>query len=198
MKEILPAVFHWTTRHPKIGIEVSSYFLAEERVLIDPLVPAEGLDGFDTPPAHILLTNRHHYRDSAEFEQRFRCPVWCVESGMHEFTHGETVRAFAFGDTLPGGITAFEIGAICPDDTALLIPRAGGIVALADGLVRQGEGPLGFVPDAYMGDDPESVKQELRASLRRLAEREFDHILLAHGWPWIGGARQALIDFAGE
>lgn len=198
MKEILPGVYHWTVRHPKIGFEVSSYYLADEAVLIDPLAPAEGLDWFGSAPANVLLTNRHHYRDSAKFEERFGCPVWCVESGMHEFTHGETVRSFAFGDELPGGITALEIGSICPDDTALLIPRAGGIVALADGLVRMDDGPFGFVPDAYMGDAPEGVKNGLRESLRRLAEREFDHILLAHGMPWIGGAKQALLDFLGS
>ena len=197
MKEILPGIFHWTVQHPKIGVEVSSYYLADEAVLIDPLVPAEGLDWFGKPPAHVLLTNRHHYRDSARFEERFDCPVWCVESGMHEFTHGEKMRSFAFGDELPGGITALEIGSICPDDTALLIPRSGGVIALADGLVRMGEGPFCFVPDAYMGDDPEGVKRGLRDALLRLADQEFDHILLAHGQPWVGGARQALIDFAG-
>jgi hypothetical protein len=196
MKEILPGVLHWTASHPKIKIEVSSYYLAEERVLIDPLLPAEGLDGFaDNTPQDVLLTNRHHYRDSGRFEERFGCTVWCVESGMHEFTSGEQVRPFRFGDELPGGITAVEIGSICPDDTALYIPRAEGVVAFADGLVRRNDGPLGFVPEEYMGDDPAAVKKGLVAAFRRLLEHDFDHLLLAHGWPWIGGGKQALREF---
>ena len=29
MQEVLPGVFHWTHEHPKIGIEVSSYAMAD-------------------------------------------------------------------------------------------------------------------------------------------------------------------------
>lgn len=197
MREILPRVFHWTVIHPKIKIEVSSYYLADEEVLIDPLEPKEGLDWFPTKPKHILLTNRHHYRDSGKFAGRFGCAVWCVETGLHEFQHGEEVRPFRFGDRLPGDITAVEIGALCPDETALHIPRAEGLVALADGAIRLEDGPLQFVPEQYIGDDPVGVKAKLQKSYRRLLERNFDHLLLAHGWPWVGGGRQALRDFAG-
>ncbi len=62
MREILPGLFHWTAVHPKIRIEVSSYYLPEAGVLLDPLLPAEGLEWFrgrraaarasDQPPPH--------------------------------------------------------------------------------------------------------------------------------------------------
>ena len=195
MKQILPGVLHWTRVHPKIKIEVSSYYLTERRVLIDPLVPDEGLDSFPTEPRHILLTNRHHYRDSDRFQAKFGCDVWCVETGLHEFTHDEKVTAFRFGQTLMGDILALEVGALCPDETAFLIPEAEGVLALADGVVRREDGPLGFVPDEYMGDDPEGVKAGLKRSYQRLLQRDFDHLLLAHGWPWIGGGKQALREF---
>jgi len=196
MKEIVPGVFHWTAKHPRIRIEVSSYFLAREGVLLDPLVPAEGLDDFPGKPAHVILTNRHHFRQSDRFRDRFGCKIWCVEQGMHEFEDEQRVNPFRWGDDLPGGIVAIEIGALCPDETALWLSRDGGIVALADGVVRDGDGPLGFVPDAFMGDDAESVKQRLKAAYRRLVgERDFDTLLLAHGMPWVGGARQSLREF---
>jgi len=198
MKEILPGVHHWTSTHPRIHIEVSSYFLSDDRILIDPLVPDEGLEWFDKGVEHIVLTNRHHYRGSGAFVKAFGCTVWCSEPGMHEFTHGEKVRPFAFGDTLPGGIEAFEIGALCPDETALLIPKGNGLAALADGAVRHGDGPLEFVEDELIGDDPEAVKKGLRRAYRRLLERRFDTLLLAHGWPIAGTGRQALETFVQE
>jgi hypothetical protein len=68
-------------------------------------------------------------------------------------------------------------------------------VALADGVVRDKDGPLGFVPDQYMGEDPEGVKAGLRKAYRRLLEHEFEHLLLAHGWPWITGGKRALREF---
>lgn len=199
MREILPGVYHWSVVHPKIRIPVSSYYLVEERVLIDPLCPEEGLDHFEkAAPEHVLLSNRHHYRDSGRFAERYGCPVRCVEQGMHEFTHGETVEPFRFGDELAAGILALEVGAICPDETAFLVPKPEGVLALADGVVRDGDGPLVFVPDDYMGKDPEAVKEGLREAYRRvLAAHDFEHLLLAHGSPWIDGGRKALADFVG-
>ncbi|HXV76136.1 MAG TPA: hypothetical protein VD788_07430 [Candidatus Polarisedimenticolaceae bacterium] len=196
MKEVLPGVHHWTALHPKIKIAVSSYYLADERVLIDPLWPDAGFEPSGAGPTDILLTNRHHYRDSRGFVERYGCTVWCAESGMHEFTHGERVRPLGPGDRLPAGITAHAIGAICPDETAFSIARGAGLLALGDGVVRRDDGPLGFVPDAYMGDDPESVKDGLRRAFAALGGLRFDHLLLAHGWPWIGGGKAALLGFS--
>jgi len=196
MKEIIPGIFHWTTPHPRIQVDVSSYYLKDAGVLIDPLVPAAGLDAFPGPPRDIVLTNRHHYRDSGRIAKQYGCTIWCVESGLHEFTHGEEVRPFAFGDSLPGNMTAIEISVICPDETALHIPVGAGAMAVGDGVVRMEEGPLGFVPDEYIGDDPDSIKKGLRASYGRLLEWDFDHLLLAHGRPWVGGGKKALREFA--
>ena len=144
----------------------------------------------------MLLTNRHHYRSSAEFAERYGVTVHCVREGMHEFTHGERVEPFDFGDALPGGVVAYAVGAICPDETALHIP-ARDALALADGAVRwEAGGPLAFVPDDLM-DEPELTKEGLRASYRRLAQLDFEHLLLAHGEPFVGNGRDVLAEFVG-
>ena len=136
MREILPGVHHWTTVHARWDITIHSYWLAQERVLIDPRVPDEGLEWFaDGPPVAALLTNRHHYRDSGRFHERFGCPVLCNRLGLHEFGAGEPVEGFDPGDALPGGVVALEVGGICPDESALHIP-AHRAVAVADGVVR--------------------------------------------------------------
>lgn len=199
MNEILPGVFHWVTVHDHINMPVSSYYLdgPDGAALVDPRVPDEGLEWFEgrARPEHVFLTNRHHYRHSGEFATAFDCRVWCHRDGLHEFTHGETVSAFEADGESPGGIEVVEIGAICPDEIALLIPWAGAI-AFADGLVRTGfDGPLGFVPDFLMGDDAAAVKRGLVAAFGRLLERDFDHLLFAHGAPWVGGGREALRAF---
>ena len=197
MQEILPGVFHWTTPHPKIRIEVSSYWLDEAGVLVDPLVPAEeGLDWFaarPTPPTAVLLTNRHHFRDSGRFAETFGCSVQCNAAGLHEFTHGEGVEGFAPGDRLPGGVVACEVGGICPDESALFLPEQRA-VALADGVVRIADGTIGWVPDVLM-DDPSGTKQALLAAYARLlGELDFDHVLLAHGDPLVGDGRATLAE----
>jgi hypothetical protein len=122
--------------------------------------------------------------------------VHCVRQGLYEFSGGERVEPFDFGDELPGGVIAQEVGAICADETALYIP-ARRALAVADGAVRWEEGgPLAFVPDRFM-DEPERTKEGLRDAYRGLAELDFDHLLLAHGDPFVGNGRAALAAFAG-
>ncbi len=61
--EVTPGILHWTARHPNIGMDVSSYYLLEERILLDPLLPAGGLDWFVVrEPREFLLTNSHLLR----------------------------------------------------------------------------------------------------------------------------------------
>lgn len=194
MNEILPGVFHWTKKHPNIGIEVSSYYLADERVLVDPMEPDAGIDWFreNAPPDHILLSNRHHYRDSGTFVDAFGCSVRASRPGMHEFTGGQPVEPFDFGDELPGGARAYEVGAICPDEAAFHLP-AHAALHVADGVINYGG--LRFVPDNLLGDDPDEVKRGLRTAYERLLELDFDNLLLAHGDPVAGGAKDALRGF---
>src|SRR5918999_421058 len=158
MKEIAPGIWHWKAEHPKIKVKVSSYFLPEAGVLLDPLAPDDVPDRLEElgPPSEILLTNRHHYRDCQKLHERFG-------------------------------------GAICSDEAALYISSARAL-AVADGVINY-DG-LGFVPDNLM-DEPEQTKEELKAAYRGLAaELDFDNLLLAHGDPVVGGARDELRRFA--
>jgi hypothetical protein len=198
VNEITPGVFHWTAKRELIGIDVSSYYLAEERVLIDPMLPPSGLEWFAEhgAPEHILLTNRHHDRHAWRLREAFGCVVHCVREGLGELEGRGEVQAFAFGDELPGGVVAHEVDAICPDETALEVPSARA-VALADGLVRFDApyDPPGFVPDSLLGDDPDEVKRGLLDSFQRLLDIDFEHLLLAHGSPLIGDGKERLREF---
>ena len=195
MQEISPGIWHWTARHERIGADVSSYYLTSEHVLLDPMIPAEGMEWLEEhgPPEHVLLTNRHHDRQAWQLQERFGCAVHCIRNGVHELEGRGRVEPFDFGDELPGGAVVYEVGAICPDETALHFP-AHAALACADGVMHYG-GKLGFVPEQYM-DDPAETKVALRRAYARLLDLEFDRLLVAHGAPLLGGANQALREFA--
>lgn len=206
-QEILPGVMHWTARHPGIGIEVSSHWLEDGGVAIDPLLPPGGLDWFRSraePPSAVLLSNRHHYRDAGEIARAFGCPVLCSRPGLHEFGEDRDVQPFDFGDDLPGGVVAVEVGGICPDDTALFMPGRRAILfadAIVDGGMHGEEHAIGFVADGLMDDPPQTKRALLDVARRLLDELEFDHLLMAHGLPLIGNGRQelqALVDAGGR
>lgn len=198
VKEILPGVWHWSTVHEKWGITIHSLFLPEPGggILVDPRVPAEGLEWFRAhgEPAHAILTNRHHYRDSSRFREAFGTVVHCHSAGMHEFTKGEEVEPFEHGDMLAGGIEALAVGSLCPEETALLAPVAGGLLALGDSVILE-DGELTFVADHHMGDDPAEVKRGLRKTLARILKRDFRHVTFAHGEPIVDEGSERLRAF---
>ncbi len=199
MREIAPGIVHWQSYHERIHSHVSSYLIVAAGVVLDPRSPDEGFEALAAQygePRAVILTNRHHYRQAAELESRYGVTIHVHEAGMHRFTRGEHVTPFAFGDELPGGAIAHEVGAITPEETAVWFPVEGAL-AFADGLVRRPpDGPLSFVPDELLGDDPEGVKDGLLTAFRRLVPLSPEHLLLAHGLPVVGDGRAALQDFA--
>lgn len=180
MREIAPGIFHWTTFHEGIGERVSSYYLEPERTLVDPRVPAEGLAWFRDrgPPEHVVLTNRLHRRHTDQFRRAFPLDV-----ALHEAGHR------------PGPAEAITIGSLCPEETAYHFPERRAL-ALGDAVIRHDfEGALTFVPDELMGDDPEEVKRGLSQRLEELLDLSFDHLLLAHGRPFVGRGKHELARF---
>jgi hypothetical protein len=196
VKEIIPGVWHWTAFHEGIGDDVSSYFVERAAALIDPMLPEEGVAAFrGREPEVILLTNRHHYRHSGQFVEAFGCNVLCHRAGLHEFEGGPRVHGFAFGDDVANGVLALEVGALTPEETAFHIDTVPGALSFGDAVVSTPDG-LAFVPDKYIGDDPEAVKEGLLESFRRLLAHDFDALLVAHGVPLPRGGKAALLQFA--
>jgi glyoxylase-like metal-dependent hydrolase (beta-lactamase superfamily II) len=202
VQELVPGIFHWTAFHSGIGMRVSSYYVEPAGALIDPMVPEDGLeafDRFDLPPQQILLTTRLHNRGIREFAERFGVTISCSTQGLHEYADSDLgVQGFDDGDEVAPGITVVATDAISPDDVTLDISHGDGALAFGDGLVRPQGGPLGFVPDGLIGDDPPKVKAALYDAYRELLERDFDTLLFSHGEPLAGGGRAALKEFVGS
>src|ERR1700722_116106 len=195
IEEVSPGLWYWSSRHPNHGQLVSSYYLANEGVLLDAMLPPDGSGFFESvsTPEHVLLTNRHHDRDAWKIRERVECEVHCIANGCYELEGRGPVTPFEVGEELPGGIHVYEVDAICPDETALFIP-AHRALACADGVVHwPGVDGLTFVSDELM-DDPPETKRGLVNAYRSLLELDFELLLLAHGTPEHDGKR-ALRDF---
>lgn len=196
VREIAPGLFHWSAFHPDQKVVVSSYYVEPARVLIDPMVPDDGLGWFETrPPEHVLLTNRYHSRGSAAFANAFGCGVRCHRAGLEHVRERVAAEPFEHGEVLAGGIEVLAVPGEVPDETSLFVPAAGGGVTFADILIREGDGPLGYAPDGWYGDDPEPAKARVVEACRALLPRDFRHLLLTHGEPLVDEGKVGLRRF---
>lgn len=197
MNELFPGLIHWSTHHEGIGALVHSSFAVESGTLLDPMEPEEGLEAIARlgTPRRIVLSNRHHYRHSARFAQRFDCPVLCHEAGLYHLGEERPVEGFRFGEQLDDGVWALELAAICPEETTLLIDAGPGALSFGDGLRRDTEGGLAFMPDSLLGEDPERVHADLCRNLRPMLDERFDALLFAHGEPVASGGHELLREF---
>src|SRR5689334_19614532 len=194
-KEIVPGLWHWTAVHPDIKVRVHSYLAERERLVLDPLLPSPGGIAWlrrHGPPEHVVLTSGLHWRHAAKLAAAFGCTVWCPREGLRRLPPDLDARPYDPGDALPGGARAYGVGVLCPDESAVLLPKLKAL-AVADGVVRWskgGKGPLAFVPDDLLVDDPDDapgVKRGLKKAYAKLAKLRWDHLLMAHGEPWVGG-----------
>jgi hypothetical protein len=200
MTEICPGFFDYNVHNADIDHDVHSTFVSGTDLpfLIDPMKPAnDGAWFLGREPKHIYMTNRLHDRGIPWFVETFGCSVWCHEAGLHEFEEMDlNVLGFKHGQILLGGGVALEVGVICPEETAFLIPAGNGVHAIGDAIIRY-DG-LGFVPEHLIGDNPEDVKRDMVEKIRSHLDRDFDTMVMAHGAPVVAGAKDSLGRFLDE
>lgn len=197
MRELFPGVLHWTAHHAGIGARVSSYYVEPAGVLIDPMLPEQGIEGFAgrPQPQQIVLTSGLHTRDASSFAAAFGCPIVTSREGAARIGGALEVQTYADGDDVAPGVRAVRVDVLCPDEYALHITATEPALAVADGVHHYGDS-LAFFADDLLGDDPEKVKEGLKQRFQTLLERDFEHLLFAHGEPILRHGKSALRDFA--
>ena len=186
LTEVASGLRRWTAWHDEWQENVGSLAVDTDEglVLIDPLDPPRGLGR----PKHILLTVHWHARST---------------SARHVWAHRRTVRMlanrgvevshpFTAGDSLPGGIQAFETAR--PGEVVFWLPRqralaVGDVLLGAGAKPRATDDPLRLCPERWLG---KATHDDLRASLAPLLELPVSRVLVSHGKPVLRGGRRAL------
>jgi hypothetical protein len=70
-----------------------------------------------------------------------------------------------------------------------------GALSFGDGLTRNDDGALAFMPDRLLGKNPRELRAGLTRTLERRLDEDFDALLFAHSKPVPSGAHALLSEF---
>jgi glyoxylase-like metal-dependent hydrolase (beta-lactamase superfamily II) len=193
MREIARDIQTWSVFSEKKGYAFNGYAVSTEggTVLIDPPEPTE--DGWDTvdllqPFAGVWITNRNHSRAAAAFRERYGLAVWAHEADAPQL-EASADRSLRGGETIAGQIEVVHAPGKSPGEIAFHLPRSRALV-VGDLVIGVPPGELSTYPDEVIDD-----REELRRSAARLAEYDFDSLLLCDGDPLPTGGRDKLRAF---
>ena len=205
-EELAPGLWRWTAPHPDWTPEEGGpdgwerdvgcvlYDAHDAVLLIDPLAPPErerfwlALDGLVAGrPLAVLLTVFWHQRGAQEVLERYPgATLWANERAVDRLEVSPT-KPFRPGDTLPGGVQAFD--ARRADEVVYWLPEHGALVTGAVLLGAEGGGVRLF-PQSWVARGPRPA--EVAAELGPLLELPVEMVLVSHGNPVLAGAREAL------
>lgn len=186
LTELAPGLRRWTARHEAWKEDVGCVAVDTDDglVLIDPLDPPRGLGRAD----HALITVFFHARSTKARH------VWAEQRLVRRLASRgvEVDRPFTVGDSLPGGIRAFQTAR--KSEVVYWLPRQRALV-VGDVLLGAGakphatDEPLRRCPERWLDG---ATYADLRESFAPVLELPVSRVLVSHGEPVLRGGRSAL------
>ncbi len=191
MREILPGIFTWPWFSQRHGYDFNGYLVVHRsgNLCIDPVEMDEDVLGdlVHEGVSRIVITNRNHYRAAMRVKERTGAPI-AIHPADAPFAREKGTAID--GELLPGErvgpFTVVDAHGKSPGEVALHWPRRR-LLVVGDACVGKMPGECSLLPDTVIDD-----KAALAASLRRLAELDFEALLLGDGHPVLTGGKEAL------
>jgi metallo-beta-lactamase superfamily protein len=157
--------------------------------LVDPIqLKRKSLESFivTRPVAGVVITNENHARAAMQFGRIFGAPIFAHMETI-EACKLRTARKVTDGSKLADDLHVIEIPGAAAGEIALHHRRRRGAIIVGDALINFEPYGFSFLPAKYCCD-----RKQMRWSLRRLLDYDFDQLLFAHGIPLIHSARERL------
>jgi glyoxylase-like metal-dependent hydrolase (beta-lactamase superfamily II) len=191
VRELLPGISIWGKLSERHGYDFNGTLVrhASGNLCIDPVEPdAATLDELaELGVARVLITNRNHVRAANAVRERTGAAV-AIHPADAEYARAQGAQLDAelsVGERV-GPFAVLAMPGKSPGEVALFDP-ARRILVVGDAVVGNPPGKLALLSERVM-DDP----AQLRASLRRALELDFDAIVVGDGVPILSGARDRL------
>ena len=136
--------------------------------------------------AGVFVTNVNHCRAAAAFAEKFAAPIF-AHNAIRAGCELPAVREVNDGQTFGDNTCAIEIQGAAAGEMAIYHEQDGGALIIGDALINFEPYGFTFLPPKYC-----SNAKEMRRSLRRLLDYNFERMLFAHGTPLMHSARKKL------
>jgi glyoxylase-like metal-dependent hydrolase (beta-lactamase superfamily II) len=193
VRELLPGIFVWPRLSERHGYDFNGALVLHEdgNLCIDPVEPPDevlerlGKEGV----ARILLTNRNHARAANRVRERTGATT-AIHPADAEYARGQGAiidAELSIGEQV-GPFRVVGVPGKSPGEVALHDPRRR-LLVVGDAVIGNPPGRLSLLGERVM-DDP----AQLRASVRRLLELDFDAMLVGDGASIASGAHARLAE----
>jgi glyoxylase-like metal-dependent hydrolase (beta-lactamase superfamily II) len=192
MREILPGIHIWSKLSPPHGYDFNGYLIElpdseTGNLVVDPVEPDDAeLEAIaETGVGLILLTNRNHGRAANRIRKATGAKV-LINPADRAHAEGQGIEvdgALLVGATF-GPLEAVDAAGKSPGEVALHWPERR-ILFVGDSIVGWPAGACKLLPDDKL-DDP----AQLRASVARLGDLDFDILLPGDGVPILENAKE--------
>jgi len=192
MKNLLPGIWQWSWFSEEKQLDFNGLFLTvgEHKILIDPPPMTDEASSVilrNGPVDYIIVTNRDHAREAANYQDEFRCQLQVPEADASQMDLKPT-KTFKDGELLTGGIWAIHLkDQKSPGESALFIQQGKGVLIVGDALIGKPAGSVRFLPAEKYADVTKAHE-----GLRRLLNYNFDSVLVGDGVSILTGAKQAV------
>ena len=136
--------------------------------------------------AGVFVTNVNHCRAATDFAEKFAAPIF-AHNATRAACELPSAREVSDGQMFVANACAIEIQGAAAGEMAVYHEEDGGALIIGDALINFEPYGFTFLPPKYC-----SNAKEMRRSLRRLLDYNFERMLFAHGTPLMHSARKKL------
>lgn len=192
MHEILPGIFTWTWYSEPHGYDFNGHLVRvpEGNLCIDPVPPGDAcLDEIARlGVAKILVTNRNHSRAANAVRARTGAQTLIhPDDAAHARAQGAVIDGDLRAGEMMGPFEVLGVPGKSPGEVALYWPDRK-LLIVGDAVIGNPPGQCGLLREKVM-DDPD----QLRRGVRKLADLDFDTLLVGDGTSILGGAKSRLV-----
>jgi len=188
--KISPGLVTWSVYSKEVKTDLfgHAHLHQDNLVLIDPVMPHttriwDQIIQMGNPNL-IILTNGNHARDSRRIARDFHMPIAASAASIPSL--GFKPDIILDGNFQIQGLRSINCPGAGPGETALFSSKMNTLF-LGDALINLPSTGLQFLPDKYCTDPKLN-----RKSLAMLLNFSYQNILMAHGIPLVGDARDKL------